>query len=207
MIEGIDVSSWQGLIDWTKVGATSVKFAYIKATEGATYTNPNFERDWSQAAGNGIIRGAYHFLSATSEAQDQAANFLRAVKQLQPGDLPPALDIEGDKWSAVPSERKWQLLTGWLSNVERALAMAPVIYVGYYFAKDVLRTWGKTELLAYPLWVPNWNNVAQPLVPQPWDTYTFWQYTSKGTVEGINGNVDRNRFKGDENALRNLCRR
>jgi lysozyme len=205
VIEGIDVSSWQGVIDWSKVKSTPVKFAYIKATEGATYTNPNFHRDWSQSREHGIIRGAYHFLAPTSEAEDQLANFAAVVRDLQAGDLPPALDIEGEKWGPLPAKRKWQLFSHWLAEAERAFGVPPAIYIGFYFANDVLQTRGRNELLRYPLWVPNYHKIAQPLIPEPWQTYTFWQYTNQGTVDGVDGNVDRNRFEGGLEDLIKLC--
>lgn len=196
MIEGIDISSWQGVIDWRKVRATPVSFAYIKATEGATYVNPGFQRDWQQAQEHGIVRGAYHFLTPTAAVEDQVENFARTVGAAQVGDLPPALDIEGDKWSALTLSERRHFFCRWLQTAESQLGVIPVVYVGFYFARDVLEsaTIADTDLTRYPLWVPNWNAVDNPLIPPPWKDWAIWQYTSKGSVDGIQGHVDRNRL-------------
>lgn len=204
MIEGIDVSSWQGNIDWSKVKSTETKFAYIKATEGATYTNPNFHRDWQEAKAHGITRGAYHFLSPTSEVKDQVANFARSVGALAIGDLPPALDIEGDKWHSVSPDDKWHFLSSWLAEAERQFLIAPIVYIGFYFARDAFQTAKRPELRRYHLWVPNYNPVPEPMIPEPWDKWTFWQFTDKSNVDGIPGHVDRNRFDGSLSDLMQL---
>lgn len=198
MIEGIDVSSWQGSINWRKVKQAGVSFAYIKATEGATYVNPGFARDWQLSRECGIVRGAYHFLSPSSAVEQQVESFARTVGALEPGDLPPALDMEGDKWAPVPLAQRRQFLCRWLQEARAVLRAAPLVYIGYYFARDMLdtATIDGADLASHPLWVPNWNSVDRPLIPPPWQDWTIWQYTSKGAVDGIQGNVDRNRYNG-----------
>lgn len=206
MIEGIDVSNWQGKIDWAKVAKTDAKFCYIKATEGVAYTNPNFSHDWKASKTNHVLRGAYHFFDPTKSAEDQVDHFLDTVGSQQEDQLPPMLDLEGNKWNSIPSQARIPMVTSWLDGVEHKLGVAPMIYLGFYFARDVLKTVARPELSRYRLWLANYNNVVSPRVPEPWMSWTLWQYTSSGSVDGIEGKVDKNKFVGTLDDLKKLGR-
>lgn len=209
MIEGIDCSSWQGTISWQAAKAKSVRFAFIKATEGSTYMNPNFPLDWKEARRSGIIRGAYHYFDPSQSVTSQVNHFVAVVGFLETGDLPPALDLEGNKWNAIPIKDRLPLALSWLNAVEQAFGLPPVVYVGHYFARDVLRTAGVFQLRRHKLWIPNYNTkIQQPLIPAPWSNWTFWQYTDSGQIPGvISGRVDRNRFAGSMEDLLHLTKR
>lgn len=203
-LKGIDVSSWQGDVDWRLVKQEGISFAFIKATEGATYVNPNFSRDWQQSRENGVVRGAYHYFNPKKSAAEQVSNMRNVVGELLPGDLPVVLDLEGD-WSAVPINRRMLLVTDWLQQAEQAFGIVPIVYLGFYFARDILVTAGQPDLKRHKLWIANYNQVDQPLIPAPWTTWTFWQYSQSGSVRGIAGNVDLNRCA--ENDLQILTKK
>jgi lysozyme len=187
-LPGIDVSHWQGTIDWNAVAADGVEFAFIKATEGGDYTDPRFAANWAGAQRAGVVRGAYHFFRPQTDALAQAAHFLRTV-QLSPGDLPPVLDVEvTDGRSAA------QIAAGvraWLQEVERATGRRPILYTRASFWTGQMGG-GFGE---YPLWVAHYG-VSQPNIPAEWSGWTFWQHSDAGRVDGISGDVDLDWFNG-----------
>lgn len=208
MITGIDVSSWQGNnIDWSKVKTSGISFAFIKATEGSSYTNPNFQRDWRETRHHNICRGAYHFFDPRVPVKKQVAHFVSTVKELHEGDLPPMLDLETESWwQSIPPADRLPLVIAWLQAVEEKLGLPPIIYTGFYFARDILRTSGHRELLKYKLWTAHYTKAPGPLIAPPWKTWTFWQYTDRGRVPGIISDVDKNRFAGTREDLLRMCK-
>src|SRR6185437_5896947 len=93
-LEGIDVSHNNGRVAWSRVRAAGISFAYIKATEGVTFEDPACATNLAGCKKAGIAAGLYHFYRHDSDAQQQAAHFLRVLGTPPPGDLPPALDVE-----------------------------------------------------------------------------------------------------------------
>jgi lysozyme len=191
-IPGIDVSTYQGAINWQAVSQSGIKFAYAKASEGTTIKDKHFAENWNGMGQNGVLRGAYHFYRVANDPAQQADNFLSCLptKPLQPGDLPPALDLEeqGDQ-SHIPG------ILQWLNIVQQAVGRQPVIYTATGFWADA------AQLATYPLWVANYG-VSQPHLPKGWTVWTFWQYADNGSVPGIAGNVDHNWFNGPLDRLR-----
>jgi GH25 family lysozyme M1 (1,4-beta-N-acetylmuramidase) len=192
--DGIDVSHHQGPITWSKVDSAGIGFAFMKATEGATYADPTLHVNWSGAEKEGIYRGAYHFarpsLAAGSAAQ-QASFYVSKVGSFSDkGDLPPVLDLEATGGLGVTSLTTW--VSTWLSAVERSTGRAPIIYVSPSFWESSMGN--STSFHHYPLWVAHY--ASKPRVPGGWSTWTFWQHTSSGSVSGITGNVDMNIFNG-----------
>lgn len=187
-LPGIDVSHWQGAIDWDAVAGDGVEFAFIKATEGGDYTDPRFAANWAGARQAGVLRGAYHFFRPQTDAMAQAAHFLRTV-QLEPGDLPPVLDVEvtdGRSLDAVAAG-----VRTWLQEVERATGRRPIIYTrASFWTAQMGGGFG-----GYPLWVAHYG-VAAPNIPSGWSAWTFWQHSDAGRVDGIAGGVDLNWFNG-----------
>lgn len=188
-LPGIDVSHWQGAIDWDAVAAAGVEFAFIKATEGGDYTDPRFAANWAGAGRVGVLRGAYHFFRPQTDARAQAEHFLRTVP-LAPGDLPPVLDVE------VTDGRSAQVIAAgvrtWLEEVERATGRRPIVYTrASFWTAQMGGGFG-----AYPLWVAHYG-VSAPNVPAGWSGWTFWQHSDAGRVDGITGAVDLNWFNGD----------
>lgn len=208
MVEGIDISSWQGSnIDWTKVKASGIDFVFIKATQDSSYTNPYFQKHWQEARRQNIIRGAYHFFDPRVPVEKQVTHFVSKVKELQEGDLPPMLDLEVEAWwQSIPAADRLPLVFAWLQAVEAKLRLPPILYMGFYFARDILRTSGHHELLRYKLWTAHYTRKPGPLIAPPFKSWTFWQYTDRGRVPGVIGNVDKNRFAGTRADLLRLCK-
>jgi lysozyme len=201
-VPGIDVSYWDSGIDWPKVRATGQRFMFTKATEGDFYADPTFPTNWSGAKAAGLLRGAYHFFRCNVDPKKQAKKFIEYVKAVKDdGELPPVLDLEsndGQVKDKVISRAKT-----WLDEVEKAFGRKPIIYSGQYFLQDYLSeagggppAWAKD----YPLWLAQYpNNYVEgimPALPRGWFKWTIWQYSEKGSVNGINASVDMNLFNG-----------
>ncbi|MBI2896880.1 MAG: hypothetical protein HYY06_25200 [Deltaproteobacteria bacterium] len=199
-LEGIDVSKWQGEIDWDRVAGAGIRFAFIRATHGVDVIDEWFDENWRRAREVGIVRGAYQFYEASQDPIEQADVFIDMVGELAPGDLPPVVDIESPDGNPGVAAYQDEVRT-WLDRVEGALGIPPIIYTGKYYWND--RLGGTDEFSDHPLWEAWWND-ACPDTPSGWSRWTFWQYSSTGRIAGIGGDVDRDRFDGsieDLNAL------
>jgi lysozyme len=189
-IKGIDVSRYQGTIDWKKVKADGIRFAFIKATEGTTLVDPYFSVNWEGAEAHGVVRGAYHFFRPGLDGTVQAEHFLQRI-QWAKGDLPPVLDLEVTDGVGAEVIRREAL--EWLTLVEKRTGRKPIVYTLPHYAKSYLN--GKFG--RFPLWVVDLN----PFFPRGhdnWKTWTFWQHSHHGSVDGIEGEVDLNVFGGTE---------
>lgn len=201
-VPGIDVSYWDAGIDWPKVRATSQRFVFAKATESVTYKDPTFDDNWFGAKSAGMLRGAYHFFRCNVDANKQADYFINYVRSVKDdGELPPVLDLETN--DGVNKEKIVPAVKTWLDRVEAAFGKKPIIYSGQYFLQDYLvvagggpPAWAKN----YPLWLAQYPNQYQegmkPALPRGWFNWTFWQYSDKGTINGINAKVDMNIYNG-----------
>jgi len=194
-LPGIDVSHFQGEVDWRAVAAAGVRFAFIKATEGLDDVDPRFAQNWRQSSAAGLLRGAYHFLHPNLDAGQQAAHFLSVVT-LDDDALPPALDVEVT--DGVDPATLTACIETWLEAVEAALRCKPVVYTDPSFWRDNVGA----DLAAYPLWLACY--APQPEVPASWPRWTFWQHSQSGGVEGIAGPVDLDYCQLNERQLRGL---
>lgn len=186
---GIDVSDFQENVNWRAVANDGISFAFIKATEGTTFVASSFATNWAGAKAAGLLRGAYHFFRPQSDAQAQAQHFLKIVK-MQPGDLPAVLDIEstGGMSASTIATR----MATWLSIVEKATGRRPIIYTYPGFWQRI----GDMQRFSdYPLWIAHYTSDSAPWITGGWDTWTMWQYTDSGRVNGVSGGVDINRFQ------------
>ena len=195
---GVDVSRYQRKVDWEKVKANDVSFAFLKATEGAKLKDSYFERNWESTGEAGIIRGAYHFYLPHVKPDVQAKNFISTVA-LGPGDLPPVLDVEVR--GKMPLNHFRGDLKEWLVKVERAYGSKPIIYTGYSFYKDYLEGYFDE----YPLWIAHYNVKELALKRDERTLLSFWQHTDKGVIDGIKGSVDCNIFYGSMRELKSFC--
>jgi lysozyme len=191
-IHGIDVSRFQSYIDWPsvkemKVQDVQIGFAFIKATEGLGNVDKQFKRNWRKAADAGVTRGAYHFFLPTKSGKIQAKNFINTVK-LEPGDLPPVLDIE--QLYGVKPEKMRKEVQDWLTVVEDYYQVKPIIYTYVNFYTRFL----SGEFDDYPLWAAHYLEKDKPRINRPW---IFWQHNERGHVNGIRQPVDFNVFNGD----------
>lgn len=203
MVSGIDVSHFQRAIDWAAVAAAEVRFCFIKATEGAANIDPRFIQNWQGAGDAGLLRGAYHFFHPTVPAAPQAESFIRTVVRLEPGDLPPVLDLEVPAaWSDVATGARAPLAIQWLETVESRLGATPIVYLSPAFATEILEN--APALARFPVWLAHYTDAAAPAVAKPWNSWTFWQYTREGKTPGVMLPVDLDRFNGSLNDLKAL---
>lgn len=201
---GIDVSNWQGQIDWLRVGAAGVGFAFAKATEGTTFTDATYPLNRSGAGSVGIRVGAYHFArpagssdaAAVASAVAQADAFV-AFAQPRRGDLLPVLDLE--QTGGLPPARLTTWTSAWLEQVVARLGVRPAIYASPNFWKTALADTPVFALAGHPLWIAHWTKDALPILPGAgWggSGWTFWQWTNCDRVPGILRCVDGDRFNG-----------
>lgn len=203
-VEGIDIYDGTGSVTWSAVKAAGIDFAIIKAAQGTYNSQPTFATDWSGAKAAGLLRSAYHFFDPTEDGVAQAQHFLSVVGTLAADDLPAMLDIECPDGSsnclgtgasgAAPASNIHQRMWDWIHTVETATGKAPLIYTyGSYFSSNGIDT---TGLQGYPLNIADVTTASCFNVPNPWSKAVIWQYSWTGTVNGIGGQVDRDRFLG-----------
>ncbi len=195
-IHGIDVSRWQGEIDWAAVRAARTQFVFIKATEGGDHLDPKFRENWANARAAGIPRAAYHFVYWCRSAEEQAAWF-RANVPADPDALPPVLDVEWNGHSrtcpkTLPRAVAQEKVRVLLRAMEEHTGKRPIIYTDIPFHRDVFE--GTSEFDTYPFWLR--SVAAEPQERYTARRWTFWQYTTTGRIPGIRGDVDRNAFYG-----------
>jgi lysozyme len=189
--KGIDVSKWQGTIDWQKVANAGFKYAFIRVSDGINTPDAKFAANWTGAKSVGIIRGAYQFFRPSQSVTAQADLMIQKVGPYQPGDLPPVIDVEVDGGLSPPTVAS--KVRQWVDRVQAALGVVPIIYTGKYFWRDEVGS--PASFAENPLWIAQYTSLC-PDIPAPWTKWTFWQYTDAGTVPGIAGGVDTNRFNG-----------
>ena len=199
-IHGIDISHHQGVIDWTKLGnamidRTYLRFVMVKATEGSDYIDERFEENFRRARENGFIRGAYHYWSILSTAREQAYFFLDKV-HLEPGDLPPVLDVETKPENVSDEDFQMEVLA-WLHIVEDRYHVRPIIYTYYKFKESYL---SDARFEDYPYWIAHYY-VPEVQYKGKWK---FWQHTDVGRLPGIKGYVDLNIYNGSNYDLEQL---
>lgn len=200
-IHGIDISHYQGKIDWEQlknamIKGCPVRFVIIKSTEGSSRLDENFRENFNQARDFGFIRGVYHFWSNKSTAREQAYYFLDQV-HLTDGDLPPVLDIEHKPADKSVEDFQRDVLT-WLHIVEDKYHVKPIIYTYYKFKEQYLSA---PVFEDYPYWIAHYY-VDKVQYRGKWK---FWQHTDVGKLPGIKGYVDFNIYNGSYYELKQLC--
>ncbi len=196
-MNGIDVSANNGLIDWSRVAKTIVKidFAYIKASEGIGYTDAKFLSNAIKAKANNIKIGYYHFASLNTnndiaDAKAEADYFISVIKKAPPSDLPFVLDIETNKVGLKkPQVVEW--IITFFDEMKKAGYKDTALYSYTPFLDSNLPP--NHGLGSIKLWLAAYVNAPAPKLPRGWNECWIWQYTSKGTVGGIKGNVDLNK--------------
>lgn len=195
-VKGVDVSHYQGIINWDNLARDGHDFAFIKASEGEKLKDDLFARNWEEAGRVGIRRGAYHFFRPEVSPVKQAANFFQQA-DLRPGDLPPVLDVE-HRGKLSPEELITAVKT-WAEMAEARYGVKPIIYSGQNFYNRFLAG----QLNDYPLWLARYDATA-PVTVCGRD-FEFWQYTDAGQLPGVEGDIDRNVFYGSHLDLALLC--
>lgn len=207
---GVDVASYQhpngAAINWSSVKAGGASFAFVKMSEGATYSNPYAKSDLAGARAAGLRATGYHFArprlplsTATSDAQRFAA---QVGNTKTPGALPPVLDIEATGGLSAANVTAWTRT--FLTALEGATGRTPMIYTGGWFWKGYMGN--PTGFSRYPVWISHYNStITSPNLFGDWAYSTFWQYTDNARVSGISGAVDGNYFHGTRAQLDSLA--
>ncbi|SHE42396.1 lysozyme [Seinonella peptonophila] len=195
-VKGLDISNHQATIDWSQLKKEKdLHFVYIKATEGADFTDRQFYKNWQLAHHSGLAVGAYHFFSMQSTGQAQAAHFIQTVPKIN-RSLPPVVDIEIHlKHDQKKVDQQLQTL---LDQLEKYYQQRPLLYVTY----KTYNRYIKGKYNKYPLWIR--DIVKFPTLENR--KWLFWQFSNRGHISGIQKYVDLNVFRGTEKELFDLRR-
>ena len=197
-LPGIDVSVYQGNIDWNQVKAAGIVFAIARVSDG-TYLDSKFDQNWSGMKAAGIIRGAYQFFEPGEDPGQLADILLNKMGPLGAGDLPPTLDVEatGGQSAATITAH----IHTWMDKVQAATGRVPLIYTGKYFWNDNVQS---GDFAGNPLWLAAYVSPC-PNTPDPWGGWTMWQHNDNGSYPGIGGAVDVDVFNGTIDQLNALA--
>jgi lysozyme len=208
VLEGIDVSHFQGIIDWRAVASAGKSFAFIRMSD-AGFRDPRFAANWAGAKAAGLTRSAYQFFRPAESPVAQADLMLSSMGPLQDGDLPPTLDVETlcarpdtQCTSGTSPAATADAVSVWVDRVSRATGMTPILYTSPGFWAQLPSRGIEARTIPF---ISHWN-VGRPSVPGAWKRWAFWQYTDKGQCPGIQGTVDLDRFEGNAVTLRLLTR-
>ena len=196
--EGIDVSSFQGTVDWDAAVADGVTFAIARVSQG-DLMDPEFETNWRAIEEAGALRGAYQFFEPGGDPAEQAQIFVDAVGELGPCDLPGTLDVQTTD-GLTPNEIAAKVAT-WVDIVSAGTGRLPMIYTGRIFWNDNVQT---DQFANLPLWLAQYGGDC-PNVPDAWSSWTMWQYTPTGSVAGIDGSVNLDVFNGSFEELNDFA--
>lgn len=196
-VPGVDVSVYEGSVNWPSVKAFGVAFAFARVSDGS-FLDTKFNANWTGIKAAGMVRGVYQFFEPGEDPVKQANILLSAIGNpptLVPGDLPVVLDVEvtgGQSEATIIANMKT-----WIGNVQAGTGRVPMIYTAPGFW-DV--NVGSTAFSAYPLWAANWG-VACPNLAEGWTNWVFWQFADNGNVTGISNPVDLDEFNGSMSDL------
>ena len=186
----IDVSHWQGAIDWEKVKDDGVKGVFIKATEGTSYVDPKFKENAINAKKAGLKIGFYHFAHPNNDPVKEVEHFLKTIKDFQ-NDLPLVLDLENNK--GLTKSQVTAFAEKWLNEIIKRTGQTPLFYSYTSFIKSYI----DKSLNKFPLWIAQYTTALKPSSNGIWNEWKVWQYSDSGKVNGINGNVDLNYMELD----------
>jgi lysozyme len=198
-LRGLDVSKYQGHIDWSAVAAAGYRFVYVKATEGDSFVDPTWQQNARGARAAGLLVGGYHFWWPTKDPAAQARHFCQTLAAEAPLSLPPALDVEKEN-DLSPSARNEHLQT-LISTTKELSGITPALYS----SRRVYTEWGLTVGGECHFWMVSWSD--QPRLVAPFHDWRFWQTGHAPGIPGISTDVDRDLFQGTEDELRALIAR
>ncbi|MBC7865713.1 MAG: peptidoglycan-binding protein [Bacteroidia bacterium] len=200
MLQGIDISRYQNVKDYSLFNSSGIAFCYIKATDGTTLVSTAFATQWAGVGKTSVMKGAYHFFRPTQDPKAQADFFISTVKPVSGKDLPPMLDIETSD-ATVNVQTYVANVKIWIDTVTAAFGVKPVIYTGGPFWKTYL---GNSGLFTdSPLWVAKYS-ATPPALFGGWQKLSIWQYSAQGNFAGITP-VDSDYFYGTLADLWNLA--
>lgn len=194
----IDVSHFDGSPDWEKVRAAGILGIVHKATQGKSYVDPTFASAKTAVPAAGFLWGAYHFGTGDEPGKDQAKFFLDTVE-------PDAKTLCTIDFETNPSGTQMTLpeMLDWIQTVQEATGRWPVVYGGRSLLFTDIASTPEPTLAQCPLWIAQYTTAAAPsgIPQQVWKNWALWQYTETGRVDGIDTNVDRERFNGTAEEL------
>lgn len=180
---GIDVSYYQGDITWSRVRKAGVEFAFIRGYDGTDIFDTQFVANWEGAKKVGIQRGVYQFFRPELSPVDQADVVIKLMRAYGMGELPPVIDIEVT--AGLPMQTVAERAKAWIDRVRAELHIEPIVYTN----PGLWRLRPAVEISTQPLWLAHYTTTC-PELPQPWQRWSYWQYTDNGRVPGITGAVD-----------------
>jgi lysozyme len=180
---GIDVSYYQGVIEWARVKRSGIQFAFIRVADGTEIIDPMFEANWAGAANVRIPHGAYQYFRADQDPKAQADVLIAMLRTHGVGELPPVIDVEDA--AGLSLQTVAERARAWIERVQSELKVEPVVYTN----PGMWTLRGAPELASHKLWVAHYTTTC-PVIPSPWTRWTIWQYTDNGRVDGIDGAVD-----------------
>ncbi|MFT3839130.1 MAG: GH25 family lysozyme [Myxococcaceae bacterium] len=189
-VQGIDVSVYQGSVNWTSVKNAGRHFGIARVSDGLNHPDSWFSTNWSNMKAAGLIRGAYQFFEPGQDAAAQANMVVAKVGKLGAGDLPVMLDMEVTG-GLSPSQITAKIHT-WVNTIEAGTGKKPIVYTGAYFWDDYVKS---SDFASLPLNVA-WYGTNCPGTPNAWGMWTMHQYSSTGSVSGVSGHVDEDVFNG-----------
>ncbi len=205
-LKGIDISKWQGDVDWNAVANDGVKFSFVRVSDGINTQDQYFDKNWEESRAAGIYTGVYQFFRPNQSVLGQANYLLEQMGcdmnartcPITDMDLPPVIDVEHrpSGWSKTQMRNA---VRTWIERVEE-FGLEPVIYTGRFFWRDYVDS---TEWQDHPLWLAHYTNNC-PNIPNDWSDWDFWQFTDSGSVSGVNGPTDTNQFNGTLDMLEAL---
>ena len=196
-IRGVDVSEYQGEIDWKTLSKQDIQFAFIKATEGSSYVDEYFKANWENAQKTKLAIGAYHFFSFDSGGKTQAENFINNVSKTK-NMLIPVIDVEYYKSENNDREEIKKELKIMADELEAYYGKNPIIYTTQSAYKDFIID----DFTNNPIWIR--DVIKEPELPDGRE-WTFWQYSDKGNLKGYKGvekYIDLNVFNGNNKKLK-----
>ncbi len=189
-VTGLDVSVYNGTVDWAAVKGSGRVFAIARVSDGLNYPDADFAADWSGIAAEGLVRGAYQYFRASQDAKGQADYFVSKIGTLGPNNLPPIIDVETD--DGVSASAVVAGVRAWIDEVRAKTGVDPIIYCGSGFWDTLSNT---SQFAGETLWVANYG-ASCPSMPSTWSRWGFWQYSGSGTVPGVSGATDLDYFNG-----------
>ncbi len=189
-MDGIDVSHWEGEINFRRVKEAGIRLVYIKATQGMTEVDPDFERNYREADRERLRIGFYHYVTArdVEEAKAEAVFFSERIRGKNQYARP-AMDFE--EFGELSRREIREISLEFLRELEQRIGVRPVIYSD---ASNAATVFDDDRLREYPLWIAQYG-VERPDMENPWRRWSGWQYTDAGRVDGIAGDVDRDYFR------------
>ncbi|HTR49769.1 MAG TPA: GH25 family lysozyme [Kofleriaceae bacterium] len=181
-VHGMDVSSYDTVTDWNAAKAAGIDFAFVRASDGTQYPDPDFAKYWAGARSAGVIRGAYQYFRPDEDPIAQADLLLTAAGPYQAGDLPPVLDLEVA--DGLSTDQVTAAARAWVDHVQAAIGRPPIVYAGLYSWPSLTEG---ADFTTSPLWIAQYTTAACPDIPSPWTRWLFWQDSSTGSSAGVSG--------------------